>query len=96
MKLTIEIDEDEIAEMAKQMVAESVAKGMLSQYRSNSEKYNYRRIIKEAVREAIKSDIDNLADRAVAAASTSITNRGLKKVSTDELLARIAGRDGEG
>ncbi len=39
--------------------------------------------------------MENLSDRAIKAASVSITNKGLKKVSTEELLARIAGRDGE-
>lgn len=78
MRLTIEIPEDEIEVMAKQIVAEHVAKTII-----NSEYGNgrfYRNSIKEVIREVIRSDIDNLSERAVAAASKSIENRGIKKM----------------
>lgn len=95
MKIEIEIDEDEILEKAKELIVRDIASRMLEQYRSTSERYCYRNVIKECVREVIKSDIDNLSKRAVDAAAVSVTNKTLKKVSTEELLARIAGRDGE-
>ena len=91
MKLTIEIDEDEIMESAKQMIIKDIAEKMLSQYRSSAEKNCYRKVIKECVREVIKGDIDNLSERAVQAASVSITNKTLKNMSTEELMARIVG-----
>ena len=93
MKLTIDIDENEIQKMAKEIVAQKVADDVFGDYRSG--KYCYRHAIKDIVREVIKSDIDNLSTRAIDAAAVSITNKGLKKVSAEELLARIAGRDGE-
>ena len=95
MKLTIEINEDEILEAAKKMIIEEVASRMLNQYKSTAERYNYRTVIKECVREVIKSDIDNLSERAVKAACVTVANKTLKKVSTAELLERIAGMDGE-
>lgn len=95
MKIVVDIDEDELMEQVKQIVSEKIASRILDEYHNSSERRCYRNVIKECVREAIKSDIDNLSDRAVKAASVSITNKGLKKVSTEELLARIAGRDGE-
>lgn len=84
MKIVVEIDENEILEDAKKIVAESVAKAMLSGYR---EGYTYRKVIKEVVRDYIKNDIDNLSERAVKAASVSIANKAFKK----ELLERLAG-----
>jgi len=95
MKLEIEIDENEILEEAKKLIVESIAGKMLNEYRNTHERYCYRNVIKECVREVIKNDIDNLSERAIKAASVSITNKGLKKVSTEELLSRLAGMDGE-
>lgn len=78
MRLTIEIPEDEIEVMAKQIVAEHVAKTIInSEYGGGRV---YRNSIKEVIREVIRSDIDNLSERAVAAASKSIENRGIKKM----------------
>jgi len=84
MKITVEIDENEILEGAKAVVVKSVADGILSEYRGH-ERYTYRQVIKECVREAIKGDIDNLSERAVAAASTSIENRAIKKLMNQML-----------
>ena len=93
MKIEIEINENDILEEAKKIVAEKVAKGILENYTSSG--YCYRHAIKDVVREVIKSDIDNLSDRAVKAASTSITNKAFKKIGTEELLARLSGTDGD-
>lgn len=94
MKYVIEINEDEIMEEVKHNLVQKISERLFGEY-GNSERYCYRNVIKDCVREAIKSDIDNLSDRAVEAASVSIVNKGLKKVSAEELLARIAGRDEE-
>lgn len=93
MKISIDIDEDEILEKAKELIIHDIANRMMNSY--SSDRYCYRKVIKECVREVIKSDMDNLAERAVNAASVSITNKAVKKVTTEELLARLAGRDGE-
>lgn len=79
IKVTIEIPEDEILEEVKKLVIERVAKQIISEYNS-SPRYCYRTVIKECVREAIRQDIDNLSDRAVAAAGKSIENRAVKKL----------------
>lgn len=92
MKITVEIDEQEIFDAAMKIVAEKVAKEILGKYRG-SENYCYRKAIKEIVREVIKSDIDNLSDRAVQAASVSIANKGLKKISAEELISMLQGGD---
>ena len=86
MKLTIEIDNDEITELVKEMVAKRVAKEILEQYHDHRSSYCYHNAIKEAVREAIKKDIDNLSDKAVQAASVSITNKAFKKMSAEDIL----------
>lgn len=78
MKLTIDIQEDEIAEIAKQIIAERVAAEVIkSEYGCGR---FYRDTIKNVVREVIRSDIDNLSERAVIAASKSIENRAVKKL----------------
>lgn len=91
MRLTIEIDEDEILKKSRELIIEDIAGRMLNQFRNSAERYNYRNAIKECVREAIKSDLENLSDRAVQAAAVSIANKGLKKLSVEELIARISG-----
>jgi len=87
MTITIEIQEDEIRERAIEIVASEIANNISKGYH---EGYFYRKDIKEAVREIIKSDIDNLTNRAVEAASTTIANKGIKKL-TEQLLD---GKDG--
>ena len=88
MKITVEIDDKEIETEVKRIVTEEIAKSILKNRTTDG--YIYRRMIKDAIRETIKADIDNLSDRAVEAASVSIANKGLKKVSTEELLNRLS------
>lgn len=78
MKLTIDIQEDEIAEIAKQIIAERVAAEVIKSGYGDGR--FYRNTIKDVVREVIRSDIDNLSNRAVVAASKSIENRAVKKL----------------
>lgn len=88
MKIVVEIDDNEIETEVKRIVTEEIAKSILKN--RSTDGYIYRRMIKDAIRETIKADIDNLSDRAVEAASVSIANKGLKKVSTEELLNRLS------
>lgn len=87
MKITIEIQEDEILEEVKKLVIDKVANQIMSEY-NNSPRYYYRNVIKDCVREAIKQDIDNLQDRAVAAAGKSIENRAVKKLADRKIGER--------
>ena len=78
MKIEVEIPDDEIIGLAKQIAAEKMAQNMVA-----STKYDarvYRNAIKEVIREVIRGDIENLSDRAVAAASKSIENKAVKKL----------------
>ena len=78
MKIEVEIPDDEIIGLAKQIAAEKMAQNMVA-----STKYDarvYRNAIKEVIREVIRGDIENLSNRAVEAASKSIENRAVKKL----------------
>ena len=78
MEITINIPDDELMELVKEKVSENIARRMLET--AYGDGYFYRREIKAAIREVIRSDIDNLSERAVAAASKSIENRAVKKL----------------
>ena len=78
MKIMFDLPEDEIIDMAKKLVAEHIADRVIES--SYSDGRFYRNTIKEVVRDVIRNDIDNLSDRAVKAASTSIENRAVKKL----------------
>jgi len=78
MKITVDLPDEEIYEMAKELAAKRITNSMIEH--SYGDGYAYRKIIKEVVREVIKSDIDNLSDRAVKAAAKSIENRAVKKM----------------
>ena len=77
MKVTLEIPEEEILEMAKRIAAERLADAMRDRY---YEARSLDRSIKEVIRESIKPNMDTLADRAVSAAAKSIENRAVKKL----------------
>ncbi len=77
MTINIEIPDEVIKEEVLKRVSETIARDI---YKGYYEGHYYRKEIKEAVREIIKADIDNLSERAVAAAAKSIENRGIKKM----------------
>lgn len=85
MKIEIEIDEqkfiEDVTNAAKIDCAQKLSKNIREGWH---EGYAYRKLIKEVIREAIKENMDDLADRAVAAAAKSIENRAVKK-----LLAKL-------
>ena len=78
MKIVVDLPDEEIFEMAKQIAAKHIADTMIKNEYGGG--YAYRKIIKEVVREVIRTDIDNLSDRAVKAAAKSIENRAVKKM----------------
>ena len=47
--------------------------------------YRFRNDTKEVMREVIKANMDEFADRAIAAAAKSIENRGIKRAMADLL-----------
>ena len=78
MKIEIEIPDEELKAMVSEKLSERIAQNM---YHGWHEGYVYKKEIKEIIREFIKSDIDNLSERAVTAAAKSIENRSLKKIA---------------
>lgn len=78
LKIEIEISDEELKAIVSDKISEKIARNM---YDGWLEGRVYRKDIKEIVREVIKADIDNLSDRAVAAAAKSIENRSLKKIA---------------
>ena len=88
MKITVDLPDEEIYEMAKELAAKRIANRMIES--GYGDGYSYRKIIKEIVREVIKSDIDNLSERAVTAAAKSIENRAIKS-SMNKILMEVAG-----
>lgn len=77
MKIEFEIDEKEILDGAVAIVTSELAKKILSEGYAGRV---YRDMIKQIVRECIRGDIENLSDRAVAAAAKSIENKAVKKM----------------
>lgn len=84
MELTIKLTDEEIKDAVLRIVAEKTARDMDSEYGS-SIRYVTRKEAKAVIRELLKERMDELADRAVAAAAKSIENRAVKK-----LLDRIS------
>lgn len=78
MKIEFEFDDDELREAVKEVIIETMRKRIVGQ--AFGEGRMYRDFTKQAVREAIRGDIDNLSNRAVAAAAKSIENRAVKKL----------------
>lgn len=79
MKINIELTDEEIKDAVLQIVAQQIAKKMDSEYGS-AVQYVTRRDAKAVIRELLKERMDELADRAVDAASKSIENRAVKKL----------------
>lgn len=78
MKITVEIPDEELKDMVMKNISDRIAQSM---YHGWHEGYVYKKEIKEIIREFIKSDIDNLSERAITAAAKSIENRSLKKIA---------------
>lgn len=76
MTITIEIPDEELKAAVLAEVSDRIAKNIHSGYHEGR---LYMKDIKEIVREIIKSDIDNLSERAVNAAAKSIENKAIKK-----------------
>ena len=77
MKIEIEIPDERISQRVEDLLVEETVKAIQKEYGSG---YYYRKDLKEVIRAAIKENLDDLTDRAVAAAATSIENRGIKKL----------------
>lgn len=87
MKITIEIDDREIAEAVKDTVirnaVESVEENLYRDEYGNYNRRIYHEAIKEAVRETIKKNAGDIIDRGTAYAGEYIGKKGLKKLIDD-------------
>ena len=89
MTITIEIDEQELFESVKaQVIADAAKQVEQDLFKSEFGNYHrniYRQEVKEAIRDVIKENKEDLAKRAVNAAAVSIRNTALKKKLSDAL-----------
>lgn len=79
MELNITLTDEEIKEAVLAIVAKRTAEAMDAECGS-SIRYVTRKEVKAVIRELLKERMDELADRAVSAAATSIENRAVKKL----------------
>lgn len=79
MTINIELTDEEIKEAVLQIVAEKLAKSLNSEF-PTSIQYITRKEVKAVIRELLKEQMDDLSERAVAAAAKSIENKGIKKM----------------
>lgn len=75
MKITIDIDENEIAEAVKAVLIEHLAEETRREWGAG---HRFRTDTKTVMREVISKNMDLFADKAVAAAAKSIENRAVK------------------
>lgn len=82
MKLEIEIDENYIAEMVSQKIAEQIAKRIVTEYKyeNREAKIGVRDGVEKAVKQYIYSEKDSIIERVVDRASVEIVRKGLPKL----------------
>ena len=83
MKVTIEIPDEELREAVKDALVKNTVDQLERELYYDSYSRNrhiYSDEIKKAVRSLLKDHMDDLTDRAVRAAATSIHNKGVKKL----------------
>lgn len=83
MKVTVEIPDDELRDAVKLALVKNAVDQLEADLYEKDYSY-HRRVysdeIKKAVRALLKEHMDDLSDRAVSAAATSIHNKGVKKL----------------
>ena len=84
MKITIEIDEQEITEAAKQIVIHNAVKQIENDVYGESYNHYHKQVyvdaIKDAVRETVKKNAEDIISRGVTYAGEYIGKKGLKKM----------------
>ena len=82
MKITIEVDNEEIEKNVTDLVSSQLAQELYKELRGSrgdSLTYRYHVEVRKIIREVMKENYDALAKEAVAAAAKSIENRALKE-----------------
>ena len=84
MKVTIEIDEEKIADAVREIViqnaVEQIEKDVYGEGYNRYHKHVYVDAIKDAVRETVKKNAEDIIGRAVECGGTYIGKKGLKKM----------------
>lgn len=80
MKITIEIDDEKLQEEVYRMVVEEAVAGIRKSW---GEGHRFRADTKAVMREVIRENMDNFAERAIAAAAKSIENRAVRQKLDD-------------
>ena len=85
MKITIDIPDEELREAVKDALVRSAVEKVETELWEKSwgtSRYLriYDKAITEGIRSLLKEHMDDLSDRAVKAAATSIHNKGVKKL----------------
>lgn len=78
MKITIEIDDNELRERVTELAAKKLAEELFD--RAGNVRYMFSNDVKKIVRTVIDERIDTITDKAVDAAARSIEHRGVKKL----------------
>lgn len=89
MKITIDIDEQEIAQAVKELVIRNAVRNIEEDIyggRGTYSKHVYVDAIKDAVRETVKKNADDIINRAVDAGGLYIGKKGLKKMIDEDTL----------
>ena len=76
MKLTIEINDQKVADHIEEIIAEQIARELGAGKEHLS--YRYHTEVREIIREVMRENYDALAKEAVSAAAKSIENRAVK------------------
>ena len=89
MKITIDIDEREVAEAVKELIIKNAVKDIENDIyggRGCYSKHVYVDAIKDAVRETVKKHTDDIINRAVDAGGLYIGKKGLKKMIDEDAI----------
>lgn len=89
MKFEIEIDEEKLADRVEAVLVEYAVEAIRKEWGAG---YQFRQDSKNIMREAIRANMDELSERAVAAAATSIANRAIKE-KMKEILNEVKDHD---
>jgi len=89
VKITIDIDEEEVADAVKELIIKNAVEDIKNDIyggRGSYSKHVYVDAIKDAVRETVKKNADDIINRAVDAGGLYIGKKGLKKMIDEDTL----------
>lgn len=93
MEITIKIDDKEFQQQVQEHLVQRTVNRIENEMYPDGKRvmYHYHTMLKEAMRQVLKEHLDDLSERAVAAAAASISNRAMKKYADKVTEAIING-----